>query len=130
MKLRFWLAVLLLLSGCAIAQRQQAREAHVQRMNELVGQSVDELVKYVGPPNSTFALSEGGSVFEYVRTRQVTRGGGSMTTMAPALVGNRWVNVPQQHAFPVASDTRDCRMLVVVTAARTVESWKQQGRGC
>jgi hypothetical protein len=132
MKLRIGLVALIcvLTSGCGIVQTQRAREAHVQRMNELVGQPVDELVKYVGPPNSTFELSQGGAVFEYVRSRQVTRGGGSMTTTAPALVGNTWVSVPQQHAFPVVSSTRDCRMLVVVTPARTVESWKQEGRGC
>lgn len=131
MKLRIGLvAVGLLLAGCETAQRQQASQAHVQYMNSLVGHSADELVKYAGPPNSTFALSEGSTVFEYVRSRQVTRGGGSMTTMAPTLVGNTWVNVPQQHALPVISDTLDCRMLVVVTAARTIESWKQQGRGC
>lgn len=121
---------LVLLAGCSVMQQQKEREAHAQRMNELVGKSVDDLVKAEGPPTSTFALKDGGTVFEYSKSRQVSRGGGSMSLSQPTLIGSTWVNVPQQHVLPSFSDTLTCRMLVAITPARSVESWKQDGRGC
>jgi hypothetical protein len=132
MKTRIGLAalVLVLLSGCGLARRQQEREAQIHRMDSLVGKSVDDLVKSEGPPTSSFALAQGGAVFEYSRTNQVTRGGGSFALSQPTLVGNTWVNVPQQHALPIRGETRTCRTLVTVTTDQRVESWKQEGRGC
>lgn len=127
-----WLAALtvVLLGGCGLVQQQREREAHVQRMNDLIGKPVDDLVKAEGPPTSTFALKDGGAVFEYSHSRQVSGGGGSMTLMQPTLIGGSWVNVPQQRALPHRSDTLTCRMLVSISARQTVESWKQDGRGC
>jgi hypothetical protein len=132
MKTRIGLAalVLVLLSGCGIAQRQKEREAHTQRMDSLVGKSVDDLVKSEGPPTSTFTLTQGGAVFEYSRSRQVTGGGGSVNTTQATLIAGTWVNVPQQRALPVSSVTLTCRMLVTLTPAWRVESWKQEGNDC
>jgi hypothetical protein len=132
MKTRIGLAtlVVVLLAGCGIARRQQDREAYTHRMDSLVGKSVDDLVKSEGPPTSTFILAQGGAVFEYSKTRQVTRGGGSFTLTQPTLVGNTLVNVPQQHALPVHGDTQTCQTLVTITADQRVESWKHDGRGC
>lgn len=114
------------LAGCGVAARRQAED----RLNSLVGQHVDEAVKAIGPPTSKEPLSTGGAVWSWDLTRQVTRGGGSITTSTPTLIGGQWVNVPGQMHLPTRGDTRRCLVLLTVSAASRVESWKAVGDGC
>lgn len=109
---------------------QEQRQQAIARMNSLVGQHQDEAIKTLGPPTSSAKLASGGSVLEWMRSQQQSGGGGSYTTFTPTLVKGQWVNVPQQQAQPVWSQTVSCRILMNVGANQLVESWRAEGNGC
>lgn len=124
-----------ILSGCGIAQRQEAEKAFQLEMEGYVGRSADEILMARGVPTSTAELSNGGRVLEYSSNRSVTSGGGSYTVNKPVYIPDpsgpgRWVNVPTQSTNPVHTRQKQCKLIFVVLPENVVQSWKADGNDC
>jgi hypothetical protein len=66
MKIRnCWLFILLMISGCATTANYE------KILNTWVGSHADNLVTSWGPPQSSFQLSDGSTVIEYMRSGTV-----------------------------------------------------------
>jgi len=66
--------ILLLLSGCATTAKYE------KILGSWVGSHVDDLAISWGPPQSSFPLSNGGKVIEYVHSNNARVGGYTYTT--------------------------------------------------
>ncbi len=64
--------IVLLLSACA------TRAKYMAKIQTWVGSSADELISQWGPPSSSTPLSDGGRVLEYVKSKVVHKGGGTL----------------------------------------------------
>ena len=124
------LLMALLLGGCA--SMEQRRADFTAAMDAWVGKSLDDLVQAKGPPTSSFTLSNGKRVVEFLRKDTMITGGDGMTMMTPVFVpnGGGWVYVPQQTYFPARSMTMLCKTLFTVSTENVIESWKAEGNDC
>ena len=118
--------------GCA---NRPTKEAFIERAQAWVGRNADELVIKVGPPTSTFTLSNGDRVFEYQRSQNVTTGGGSYTMPTTTYIpggplGGTFVQGQQVHQMPVSSGTLTCNVRYVVDKNNIITSWSADGNAC
>lgn len=124
--------VLVTLTGCTSLEQRKATFA--QGIDIYVGKNADDLVLAKGPPTSTFTLSTGARVFEYLSTHTVIRGGGNFTSFQPVFVpntaGGNWVQVPTQQSTPLSSYEYSCKILFKISRSNIVESWTAEGNGC
>jgi hypothetical protein len=130
-----WLAFVLLLlslSACGTSEKRAAEFA--AQLDAFVGQSIDEVIKANGVPTGTAALSSGGRVVEYSKSKLVTSGGGAVTTFqnvyVPGPSGGSWTTVPVQTAVPISMSERNCKILFTVSKDNLVENWKAVGNSC
>jgi len=126
--------VLLALAGCASLNEEEVRQFQAE-MDSYVGRSVDELVLARGVPTATAPLSTGGRVLEYAKSSTRISGGQSYTVYNPVFVpnssgGGTWISVPSQHAAPIHSSERNCKLTFQVSADNVVRAWKAEGNDC
>lgn len=119
-----------LLGGCATTEQRRAEFGAT--MDAWVGKPLDDMVQAHGPPTSSFTLSNGKRVVEYLRKDTVITGGEPLTAMTPVFVpnGGGWVYVPQPVYFPPHSATFVCRILLTVSKDNVIESWRSEGNDC
>jgi hypothetical protein len=126
-------------------RRWQMRvQAYEQTMRDRhVGKSVDELVLALGPPASTFRLSDGREVLQYEFARTTTTGGESYTSWQ-TLTRERRVRdangvervveeretVPVQNVSPIRTSHARCVRRFVADKAGLVESFRWEGNAC
>jgi hypothetical protein len=124
--------VLFSVSACGMAEKRAAEFA--DQMDAFVGRSIDEVIKANGVPTGTAALSNGGRVVEYSKSKLVTSGGGTVTTFqnvyVPGPSGGSWTTVPVQQAVPISMSERNCKVLFTVSKDNLVENWKAVGNSC
>jgi hypothetical protein len=143
------LSGVLALSACATpAEREARRQARIQAFeqsvrDQFVGKPVDHLVLTLGPPSSTFTLSDGREVLQYDQGRTVTEGGESYTTFE-TYVRQRVVRdangvqrvvedretVPVTSRSPVRTYHLRCVRRFVADKAKIVESFRWEGNAC
>lgn len=138
------LAALGFLGACQTipyADRVAAYEAEIK--TRFVGKAADELVLSMGPPDSTYKLSDGREVFQYESDREIVRGGDTYTDWVSH---TRWrtvrnsdgsrsqvpatVNFPVVRTTPVYSEQRVCINRFVVDVNSTVEDFRWEGNAC
>lgn len=68
-------SVALVLTACIATTAE-----YKKRVQELVGTHVDHLVMQIGPPDKTHKMTNGDTMYEYVRTGTRTGGGYTYTT--------------------------------------------------
>lgn len=122
-------------------ERVAAYEASVRQ--RFVGQSADTLVLALGPPDSTFTLSDGRDLFQYSLDETRTRGGDSYTTYetstrvrevrAPdgsvSQVEER-ISVPVVRTNPVYTERRSCTRRFIIDQNDVVQDFAWQGNAC
>lgn len=132
MRLILGITVLVILTGCTSIEQRKATFA--QGIDIYTGKNADNLVLAKGPPTSTFTLSTGERVFEYLSTNVVIRGGNNFTSFQPMFVpnttGGNWVQVPTQQSTPISSYQYSCKILFRISRSNIVESWTAEGNGC
>ena len=134
------LVSLLLLAGCATTA------GYEKVLSSWVGDNVDHLKSVWGQPDNTTTLSDGGSVLEYNRQRNVQLGG--YTTTVPVttttsgtanIYGNRssatadysgtsTTYVPQ--TTPVQNINMQCVTRFTANSQGTITRWAWQGNDC
>lgn len=130
------LVAISVLSGCAAMRQKREAEAFRARLDSLVGQSGDEVLREFGVPTSTVALSDGSRIIEYNKSQTRTSGGGSYAAPKTVFVnpGNgspgMWVNTTQQQFTPVTTRVDSCKLLFEVSASGLVKTWKAEGNDC
>lgn len=132
--------VMLFLSACAST-------AHYEKaLGSWVGSSVDMLVSRWGPPQRSFAFSNGGRVLEYSRQRDIQIGG--FTTITPKMTyhtGTVEIYRPTgtvegtytgttttyvKETTPVQNIALQCTTRFTANAQGTVTSWAWEGNDC
>lgn len=122
-------------------ERVAAYEASVRQ--RFVGQSADTLVLALGPPDSTFTLSDGRDLFQYSLDETRTSGGDSYTTYetstrvrevrAPdgsvSQVEER-ISVPVVRTNPVYTERRSCTRRFIIDQNDVVQDFAWQGNAC
>jgi hypothetical protein len=123
------------------AERVAAYEAQMQA--RFVGQSADTLVIALGPPDRSYALSDGREVFQYSREQTITGGGDSYTTTETSTrvreiresdgtvrqVEER-ISVPVTRVNPVYTRNLACTRRFVIDQNDTVQSFAWEGNSC
>ena len=134
------IALSLALSACATTANYE------KALNSWVGADVDSLVMRWGPPASSYALSNGGKVIEYVRQSNVQVGG--YTTSVPQTTYNSGsANIYGtggsaygtytgtsttyvQRTTPVQNIRMTCITRFTVDANGKITNWAWQGNAC
>jgi len=135
---------LLTLGACETvpyAERVAAYEASVNA--QFVGKSADELVLALGPPMSSFKLSDGRDVFQYARDNTYTTGGGSYTSYESYTRRREVIrpdgtvqvikdreSVPVQRVEPLRTVSEVCVRRFVMSKDGIVESFRWEGNDC
>jgi hypothetical protein len=132
MRCRIITAILALIAGCA---NQPTKEAFVQQAQQWVGQNADALVIRLGPPTSTFTLSDGNRVFQYSKAMDVTSGGGSYIVptssyIASGPLAGTWVHGQQAYTLPVTSSHLACDVRYLVDKSNKIIDWSSAGNYC
>jgi len=131
----------LLLVGCATTENYE------KLLNTWIGDSADNLVSSWGPPTSSYPLSNGGKVMEYVRARTVQTGGYSysvpQTTYQSGSTsiygsgggyaygtysGTSTTNV--QKMVPVTTLNYWCKTRFTVDNNNRITTWRWEGNNC
>jgi hypothetical protein len=101
------------------------------------------LVLTLGPPSSTFKLSDGRDVFQYDMQRTTTSGGESYTSYQTVTRERRvrdangtvrvieeQETVPVTNVSPIRTFHASCTRRFVVGANRQIESFRWEGNSC
>lgn len=122
-------------------ERVAAYESAVRQ--RFVGQSADTLVLALGPPDSTFTLSDGREMFQYSLDETRTRGGDSYTTYetstrvrevrAPdgsvSQVEEK-ITVPVVRTNPIYTERRTCVRRFIIDQNDMVQDFAWEGNAC
>jgi hypothetical protein len=145
---KFWMATALLgltlTAACETVPYEERVKAFEDSVNmRFVGRSVDDLIIAIGPPQSSYKLSDGREVLQYVVDRTYTTGGGTYTsyetvsryrTVRQPDGTNRRVeertSVPVTNATPIQTYNQVCTRRFVVGQDKRVESFNWQGNSC
>jgi hypothetical protein len=132
------------LGACATVPHVERVAAYESAMKgRFIGKSSDELVLTLGPPDSSFKLSDGREVFQYENRREMLAGGDTYTdwvnhhsyrTVRDSN-GNRVrvptsISVPVVRTTPIYSINRVCINRFVVDVNSTVEDFRWEGNAC
>jgi hypothetical protein len=145
---RFWLGLALVSATFAAACETVPYEERVKAFEDsvnlrFVGRSVDDLVIALGPPVSSYKLSDGREVVQYSLDRTYTTGGGSYTSYETVSryrtvrqpdgterrVEER-TSVPVTNSSPIQTYNQTCIRRFVVGADKKVQSFNWQGNSC
>jgi hypothetical protein len=138
------LASLTLTAACETipyAERVRLFEESVNA--RFVGKSVDELVLALGPPQSSFKLSDGRDVLQYEVDRMITTGGGSYTSYETVnrdrrvrdpdgtvrVIQDRQT-IPVQNNQPIQTFNQLCKRRFVVDQNKQVVQFNWEGNAC
>lgn len=108
-----------------------------------VGRSVDDLVLALGPPQSSFKLSDGRDVLQYEVDRTITSGGGSYTSFETVnrdrrvrdkdgtvrVIEDRQT-VPVTNSSPITTYNQVCKRRFVVGQDKMVQQFNWEGNSC
>ena len=129
-------------------ERERRAQLRVQAYEEsvrarFVGRPADELVLTLGPPSSTFTLSDGREVLQYDDRRSETTGGETWTswqsvTRERVVVDANGVrrvvrerdSIPVAQTSPVRTYQFQCTRRFVIARDKTVESFRWGGNAC
>jgi len=131
----------ILLAGCATTANYE------KILSSWVGASVDSLVSSWGPPQSSFELSDGSKVIEYVSARNVQIGGytysSPQTTYHSGTAsaygsygGSAYGNYSGtsttyvQKTTPVQNIAMSCKTRFTVNSSGIITKWSWQGNDC
>ncbi len=138
------LTALALTAACETVPYEERVKAFEDSVNlRFVGKSVDELILALGPPNSSYKLSDGRDVLQYEIDRTFTTGGGSYTSFETA-TRTRQVRdndgtvrnveerqtIPVQNVSPIQTINQVCARRFVVTPDKRVSEFRWQGNSC
>lgn len=128
------------LAGCATAANYE------KLLNGFVGFHMDELVMKWGPPEKSYALSNGGKVLEYSKQRNIQLGGQATTVPVTThesgtanVFGNRssaygtYFSTSTTHVpttTPVTNFTLQCITRFTVDEKGIIRKWATQGNDC
>ncbi|MCU0882252.1 MAG: hypothetical protein MUF14_06250 [Hyphomonadaceae bacterium] len=149
MNTRVWTAALVMaglagLAGCQTVPHAERVAAYETAMKtRFVGKSSDELVLTLGPPDSSFKLSDGREVFQYENRSEFIGGGETYTDWVTRTSyrtvrssdGSRvrvpaHVSIPVVRTTPIYSRTNVCINRFVVDVNSTVEDFRWEGNAC
>jgi len=115
--------LLLLLQGCA------TNEKFVRKYNALVGQPIDNLVKKVGYPDSTYVLPNTNKVYVYERSRVYTT-----PTIVPvyAYGYGGYYGGYGMIAYPYGGDVvqQTCKLFLETNKKGIIVRWGSRGNHC
>jgi hypothetical protein len=108
-----------------------------------VGKSVDQLVLALGPPQSSYKLSDGRDVLQYEVDRMITTGGGSYTSYETVnrdrrvrdpdgtvrVIQDRQT-IPVQNNQPIQTYNQVCKRRFVVDQNKMVTQFNWEGNSC
>ena len=111
---------------------------------EYVGKSVDALLLSMGPPESSFTLTDGRDVIQYVKERNYTTGGGTYTDYHTEIIGYKTFKrddgttkqipitrqIPYLRTDPLVDHHEKCAQRFVISKAKTIEDFKWEGNSC
>lgn len=131
-------------AGCETIPHTERVAAYEQMMRDrFVGQSADTLVIQLGPPHSTYTLSDGREVFQYAREERVTGGGDSYTSYETATRTREFrdadgtvrqveerQSIPVTRTNPVYTRVLSCTRRFVIDQNDTVEAFSWDGNAC
>lgn len=134
-----------LLAGCETipyADRVAAFEAKINA--DFVGKSIDSLILAMGPPQSTYPLTDGREIAQYSFENSETRGGGSYMDYETITVGYSTYTrkdgttkqipitkqIPYWRTEPVYTVYQKCVKRFVITQDKKVEAFKWEGNSC
>jgi hypothetical protein len=138
------LAGLGLVSACETVPYEERVKAFEDSINaRFVGRSSDDLVIALGPPQSSYKLSDGRDVLQYSTDRTFTTGGGSYTSFETVSryrtvreddgtqrrIEER-VSVPVTNTSPIQTINQLCTRRFVVGLDKMVQSFVWQGNAC
>lgn len=132
--------VFAVLTGCATTAN------FTQVMNGWVGKSADELVAHWGPPEASYATSDGGQVLQWSKHSVMTMGGytvnrpvttyqtgtanayGTGGSATATYSGTSTTYVPT--TTPAYNIPMSCAVRMVVGPDHVIKSWNAQGNNC
>ena len=134
----------LALSACqTIPYPERLATFETQMKERFVGKSVDELILAFGPPGSSYTLSDGRDVVQYLEERTSTSGGDSYTTYDTAsrvrVVTDKNGNpqrivetfqVPRTEISPIYTSHQKCAKRFIVSKQKIVEGFAWEGNSC
>ena len=118
-------AVMLVLASCAPRATTEHFEA---ALNRWVGKPFDDLVVRIGPPNSSFKLDDGNTVYQWNIQNFVTTGGG--ITSAPVTNYGTGTTVWVPVANPAVTHNLYCNVRIITAPDKTIVSWAYDGNAC
>ena len=103
-------------------------------LNTWNGVHVDNLIASWGPPQSSYTLSDGGKVIEYVRQRTVQTGGYTIpkkTTDIGMVLGEIYIVEKETYIeVPVQTDERYCRTRFRISPHGIIIAGSFEGNDC
>lgn len=138
------LSALAFVSACETVPYAERVALFEQSVNaRFVGRSVDELILALGPPQSSFKLSDGRDVLQYEVDRTITTGGGSYTSFQTVnrdrrvreadgsvrVIQDRQT-IPVQNNQPITTFNQVCKRRFVVGVDKKVERFSWEGNAC
>ena len=132
-KVFMFLFMVVFLSGCF-----PTTDGYKKIVKSWVGAHVDELVSVWGIPNSSFDLSAGGKILEYVHSRTIQSGGYSYsspqtTNLSGFASGSYWSGTATTYVTqttPVYSSTYTCKTRFTVNSRGYITKYAFQGNDC
>jgi hypothetical protein len=114
---KVFILLLLILTSCASLPTTANFE---KILNRTIGMDVDTLVSRLGPPRSSYELSNGGKVLEYVWAETNVY---SYTDAIATSTG--FVYVPG-----VASENLSCKVIFTVNPSGKIVTYRWEGNNC
>jgi len=114
------LTVLVVLTSCATTANYE------KILNSWMGSHVDNLVSSWGPPTSSFPMSDGGMMIEYLRQGNAYIPGPVTYTPVTIYNSTAWI----AHQTPGQNIPVYCRTCFRIRPDRTIGSWSYQGNDC
>ncbi|MEN9855795.1 MAG: hypothetical protein RLZZ157_921 [Pseudomonadota bacterium] len=134
----------LLLTACETIPYEERVKAYEDGIAaRFIGKSSDDLVLALGPPQSTYKLSDGREVLQYTNNLTFQSGGGSYTRYE-TVTRTRQVRdasgvtrevaesqqIPVQQIDPIQTTVRTCTRRFVITSDKRVADFKWEGNAC
>lgn len=136
---------LIALTACETVPYADRVAAYEAKMNsDFVGKSVDNLIFALGPPQSSYPLTDGRDVIQYSFEESETRGGGTHMDYETIVIGYRThtrqdgstkqvpitKQIPYMRTDPVYTVHKNCIKRFTVTKEKLVEGFKWEGNSC
>jgi hypothetical protein len=129
-----------LLAGCATSANYE------KMLNSWVGVNADNLAEVWGPPQNSYALSNGGKILEYDRRQAVQMGGFTYTTPVTTFNSgninvtggngmatgtyNGYSTTYVERQTPIQTFQMTCDTRFTVNESNIITRWSYQGNAC